>query len=199
MAQRWILAVLLMGSIAHADDKPDPLAQRVGEEANLDPVEYRRGLTASAALGPAITVGGGGTGAGGAVNLAFGTVAGPRSIFWIEFGGSAAAHKVMGEVELNQYTHALIAGQFYLQPALYMRIGAGWGSYACKKCRDPDDDANIMPVDYTRRGPASELAFGVEIVHFHMFALSFEGGGISTLTKQGLIVGLRSGLVLSID
>ena len=163
------------------------------------PSNYAAVSSASVAVGPAITVGGGGTGAGGALNLAFGTVAGPRSVFWLELGGSAAAHKVMGNVELNQYTHALVAAQFYVQPALYTRIGAGFGSYACKKCRDPDDDMNIVPVDYSRRGPAGEFALGVELVHFHMFALSFEGGGITTLTRHGLILGLRSGLVLSID
>jgi hypothetical protein len=188
-----------LASIARADDRPDPVAQRAGEEANLDPIEHRRGLTASLAIGPAITVGGGGTGAGGSLNLAFGTVAGPRSIFWVELGGSAAAHKVSGNVELNQYTHSLIAGQLYLQPALYARIGAGYAQYRCKQCRDPDDDTNIMPVDYTRRGVAGELAFGVELVHFHMFALSLEGGGVTAITKHGLILGLRSGLVLSLD
>lgn len=202
MTQRGALATMVLGafggSIAHADATPDPVAQRAGEEANLESTDHRQGIIASLGLGPSLTVGGG-TGNGGALQLRVGYVMLPNAVAMLELSGSAQGHRINDDIHYNNYSVLLGGLQVWFAPMGYFRIGAGFGGYTCNQCKDPDDDTNIMPVDYVHRGVAGGTSVGLDLVRFHGIVVGIEVGGTLTVYRGGAIVGLGSNLVMSLD
>ena len=195
---RTLLVLSLMSAPAHAESAPDPVATRAGEEANLASTEHRQGFTFSLGLGPSITIGGG-TGTGGALALRLGQVIRPNAIALVEVTGNGQGHRVMETLHINAYTTLMGGLQVWVGPFAYFRVSAGFGSYRCEQCKDPEDDGNIVPVDYQRRGLTGAAAFGLEPLRFGSVTVGPEAGGILTITPDGVILAISASLVMSVD
>jgi hypothetical protein len=198
MTVRCALAIAVTVAVAHADPAPDPVAQRAGEEANLESTDQRQGFVASVGIGPSLTVGGG-TGNGGALQIRLGYVMLPTAVAVLELSGSAQGHRLNGEIHYNDYSVLLGGLQVWFAPMGYFRLGGGFGGYRCRQCKDPDDETNIMPVDYEHRGVAGGAAVGLDLARFLGIVVGVEVGGTLTIYKSGAIVGLGSNLVVSLD
>lgn len=192
------VCVLFATHLAYADDTPDPAAARAGEEANLESTDKRQGIVASLGLGPSLTVGGG-TGNGGALQVRLGHVMRPNVVAVLEVGGSAQGHRLNGSIHYNNYTHLFASLQVWFAPAGYFRLGAGFGGYQCRECKDPDNDTNIMPIDYEHKGVAGGTAIGLDLTRFHGVVVSLEAAGTLTVYNGGAIVGMGTNFVVSLD
>lgn len=191
------LLLLLATTAAHADDKPDPAAERAGF-ANLESIEHRQGITFGAALGPSVTIGGG-TGTGGDLALKLGHVATPKTVFTFVLGGSAQFHRNLNkDLVANNLTYALAGAQYWAAPSLWIGIGFGAGTYHCNDCIDSDDMAPV-PKNTKRAGPSSGVSAGVDLVRYRGVVLGLEVYSIGVITREGFVTTGGMSLGLSFD
>jgi hypothetical protein len=178
---KCLVAVVVLGGVAHADDAADPAAEQAGEEANLEVKAPRDGTTFSVAGGGSLALGFGiddSVGRGGALSLRLGHVMTPSSVLLLELAGASQFHKVsMTSTVHNDDTHALIGAQYYSSPSLWFRAGVGYGSYHLVQASG----------DRTLRGVASIIGAGIDILRRHYFVLGIEYFSTATLNKEGVI------------
>ncbi len=179
--------MLTLGAIAHADPAPSPAApapppsvapdsaaERAGD-ANLESIAVRKGVTASIALGGALTVGFGindSVGRGGVGSLRLGETMSENSVLTVELLFGAVAHEVPGmDLVTNNDTNFLIGVQYFLGPSLFVRIAGGIGDYIRNK-----EDVAGNGVLSTRKvaGPAGVIGGGLEFIHARHISLDFE-------------------------
>jgi hypothetical protein len=188
-----VLTVVAASAHAHADDRPDPAAERAAD-ANLESIEHRQGIVFGAALGPSVTIGGG-TGTGGDLALRIGHVATPTTVLDFVLGGSAQFHKDLNkQLVANNLTYALVGAQYWVARALWLRIGAGGGTYHCNECL-----MDGSPKNTKRAGPAGGVGAGVDLVRYHGVVLDLEVYSIGVISRDGFLTTSGMSLGLSFD
>lgn len=182
---------------AHAGT-PDPSVGSAGD-ANLEPESPRRGVAVTLAFGGGMTLGIGvdnATGRGGAGLLRIAHVATPRTQLTIELATSALFREVrfgMGpdantELLNDEATNLLVGAQYYVNPALWLRAGAGLGRYRA--------DAPSGQVGRRLAGPASSFGAGIDVLRWSRVRLGLEITSTAMLTREGILS--ASGLLLGV-
>jgi hypothetical protein len=203
---RWpgaLAAAALASTPARAEDRaaapaeppPDPAVVEAGD-ANLEPIALRKGFIVTVALGGALSVGLGmdnATGQGGAATLRLAHVANARSVFAVELVGSALFFNVSEKLYRTDVTNLLVAGQYYINPALWIRGAVGLGRYAGGELRMDDF---ITRERFRIFGPAGSAGAGVDIVRLKRIRASLEFcstamiNGDGVLSSNGFLFGL---------
>ena len=205
LASALVAAVLASGP-ARADDgppaarepPPDPAVIEAGD-ANLESTALRKGVIFTLALGGALSVGVGmenATGRGGAVTLRLAHVASSRAVVATEIVGSELFFSVSGSLYRTNATNFLIAGQYYINPALWIRGAAGIGRYAGGELRMGDA---IFRERVRLVGPAGSAGAGIDIVRFKRFRASLEFCSTAMLNREGVLSSNAFLVGLSID
>jgi hypothetical protein len=193
-----LAAAMLAPSAARADDKPDPAAIEAGD-ANLEPLALREGLIFPLGLGGALSVGigmDGATGQGGAGTLRLAHVANARSTIAVEIVGSALFFNVSGHLYRTDVTNFLVAGQYYLNAALWLRGGIGLGRYGGPELRMENF---ILRDRFRYAGPAGSAGAGVDLVRLKRFRASVEFCSTAMINRDGVLSSSGFLLGLSID
>ena len=186
--------MVVLVSAAQAEPKPDPAAARAAD-ANLESIEHRRGIVFGAAIGPAVTIGGG-TGTGGDLALKLGHVATPKTVLMMTLGGSAQFHRDLNmNLVANNLTYALVGAQYWAGPSLWLALNVGGGTYHCNQCVD---DASV-PRNTKRAGPGGGVGAGVDLVRFRGVVLDLEVYSVGLITRDGFIMTGGMSLGLAFD
>lgn len=200
-------AGVLASAAAHAGDEPgapaaapapDPAAVEAGD-ANLESRAPRQGIVATLGLGGALSVGLGmdnATGQGGALTLRLAHVANARTMIAVEVHGSALFFNVSGEPYRTHAASVLLAAQRYLNPALWLRAGIGFGRYAGEELR-VDDFILRERVRYA--GPAGSVGAGVDVARLKRLRASLEFCTTAMINRDGVLSSSGFLLGLSID
>jgi hypothetical protein len=104
----------------------------------------------------------------------------------VEIAGSALFSSVgaMDKLYRMDATCFLVAGQFYVNPALWLRTGLGVGRFAGEEY--VEGDLVLRPrVRYV--GPAASIGAGVDIVRLKRFRLSVEFSSSALLNRDGVL------------
>lgn len=173
-----LLVLLPASKLAVADDGADV------SEANLETKAPRSGTTLSAAIGPSFGVGvgiDGSVGTGGALGFRLGHVMTPSSVLLLELVDATQLHQAAMESATlhNDDLRLLVGAQYYWQPSLWIRGGAGYGSYHEVFGGDRGDR--------TLRGPAGLFGFGLDLARVGHVVFGFEFFTAATITKDGLM------------
>lgn len=193
-----LAAVMLAPAAARADDKPDPAAVEAGD-ANLESRALRKGMIFTLGLGGALSVGIGMTGAtgqGGAGTLRLAHVANARTMLAVEVVGSALFFNVSEKLYRTDVTNFLISGQYYLNAALWLRGGLGFGRYGGPELRMGDFIARER---FRYAGPAGSVGGGVDVVRLKRFRASVEFCSTAMLNRDGVLSSNGFLFGLSID
>jgi len=192
-----LVAIVALARIAAADPKPDRAVQEAGD-ANLESESHRKGITLQAAVGGGLILGfgvDGVVGNGGSLGIRLGRVATEKSLVTLEANVVVPRHAVkatMGsETYIDADTSLLIGGQFYVNPALYLRVAGGLGAYHGEH---KQDGAVVQDIDLV--GPAGAVGAGVEIIRFVRWAAGLEIFTTGMINRQGLIS--SSGFLISV-
>ena len=191
-----LLAILVvMTGIAQAEDKVDPEAKRVGEEANLESTAKRRGFVGGIYFGPSFTTGST-TATGGTVWLRLGQVATPNTVILFELGGATNFRKIdmTGPLYRDTLTAAMAGVQRWLTDSLSLRFMGGLGVYRCDNCVVPGGRDT-----YVRVGLAGGFAIALDLVRFKGLVLSLEGSSTNQINREGLFSTNALQLGLSFD
>ena len=201
-----LVAAVLASPPARAEDRPaaarepapDPAALEAGD-ANLESIALRKGFIFTLALGGSLSVGLGmdnATGQGGALTLRLARVANARTVFATELVGSALFFSVNGSLYQTNATSFLIAGQYYLNPALWIRGAAGLGRYAGGELRMGDA---IFRERFRLLGPAGSAGAGIDIVRLKRLRASVEFCSTAMFNRDGVLSSNGFLVGLSID
>ena len=201
-----LVAAVLASAPARAEDRPaparepapDPAAVEAGD-ANLESIALRRGFIFTFAFGGSISVGlgmDGATGSGGAGTLRLAHVASSRAVFATEIVGSVQLFDESGTLYRTDLTSFLIAGQYYLNPALWVRAAAGLGRYAGNELRMGDF---ILRERVRLAGPAGSAGAGVDLIRLKRFRTSLEFSSTAMLNRDGVLSSNAFLIGLSID
>jgi hypothetical protein len=177
---------------------PDPAAVEAGD-ANLESIALRKGFIFTLALGGALSVGFGmdnATGQGGAVTLRLAHVANARAVFATELVGTALFFSVARRVYRTDTTSLLIAGQYYINPALWIRGAAGLGRYAGEQLRVDDI---IFRERFRLLGPAGSAGAGIDLVRLKRLRASIEFCSTAMINRDGVLSSNGLLVGLSID
>lgn len=181
-----------------APPPPDPAALEAGE-ANLEPIALRQGFIVTLGFGGAFSVGLGmnnATGSGGAGTLRLAHVANARAVFAIELVGSALFFDVLDTLYRTDVQNFLVSGQYYLNQALWLRAGLGFGRYS-------GNDHEVGKINVRDRfrlaGPAASAGAGVDIVRLKRFRASVEVCSTAMFNKEGVLLSNALLLGLSLD
>lgn len=204
LATAGIAAVALLTgpSTARADD---PAAVEAAE-ANLEPIEARRGMVFTLAFGGGFTFGLGmddSTGTGGSGLLRVGRVASRRAVVGIELAAVAHFSKVVlgpledptDELYRRDSTALLAFGQYYLGPVLWLRAGVGLGRYAGEALEgllESRDRVRLVAV-------AGSAGAGLDLIRLKRFRAGFEIITTGYLTRDGVLSANAFMLDLTID
>jgi len=174
-----VVALVSLTAVAYADDDDADVS-----EANLITKAPRSGTTVSAAFGPSFGVGfgiDGSVGTGGALSVRLGHVMTENSLLQLEIVGASQLHQLgmSGPTLHNDDLHALVGAQYYLQPSLWIRGAAGYGSY--------HEDFGGDKGDRTLRGVAGLFGFGLDLFRIKHIVIGFEYFTAGTITKDGLM------------
>jgi hypothetical protein len=196
--QGYLLALQLAGAgIAHADpapiadppkpDAPDPAARRAGD-ANLEPTGQRHGLTLSAAIGAALTVGVGlsdSVGRGGAVSLRVGQTMTENSVLTVELQSTTVLREVGTDHVTNQDTNFMVGAQYFIGSSLFLRFAGGIGDYIRNKV-----DSGMVGVLGTRKvaGPVGIGSGGLDYIHSRHVSLDFELFVLGMPNRDGFLL-----------
>jgi hypothetical protein len=168
-------------------------------EAHLEPAGPRRGVAVSLGLGGALTVGvglDGATGRGGAGVLRISHVANARALVALELSFSALFFEYGSTLYRTDTAHALIAAQWYVHPALWVRGGLGAGRYA-------GDDLVMGGLVLRERvrlaGPAAAVGGGVDIVRLRRLRGGLELSSTLLVTGDGVLATNALLLAATID
>jgi hypothetical protein len=197
-----LLALVLAPALARAEPKPDPAALEAGD-ANLESIALRKGIVVTLGIGGGLTVGLGmdnATGQGGAGTLRIAHVANRRTMVAIELVGSALFFKLKENASLYRTDAAnfLLSAQYYVNPALWLRAGAGWGRYAGDRFVD---EATMLEIRKRVRvaGPATSVGAGVDIIRLKRFRAGVEVSSTEMLNRDGILSSNSFLLGISID
>ena len=186
--------MLLGAGIAHADpapakpDAPDPAAQRAGD-ANLESIAQRHGLTLSAAIGGALTVGVGlsdSVGRGGALSLRLGQTMTENSVLTVELQSTTVLRDVGGETITNQDTNFMVGAQYFIGSSLFLRFAGGIGDYIRNRVDSPEMVGKLI----TRKvaGPVGIGSGGLEYIHSRHVSLDFELFVLGMPNRDGFLL-----------
>jgi hypothetical protein len=181
---------------------PDPAALEAADGANLESTAQREGLILTLGLGGALSIGLGmenATGTGGAGTLRIAHVANARTVFAAEIVGSALFFKITALDNRLYRTDAqsyLLSGQYYVNPALWLRAGLGLGRYA-------GDELRMETIVVRERlrlvGPAGSVGAGVDIIRLKRFRASLEFCSTAMINRDGILASNGVLLGFSID
>jgi hypothetical protein len=123
------LGIGLAATPARADD----VARRVAD-ANLEPIDRRRGWMIGAAFGGGIMLGLGlpeATGFAAGLSLRGGTSAGPDLHWMVQLDTTAyLAENALENLEWNRNTALTVAGQLYLRESMWAKLGFGLATFS---------------------------------------------------------------------
>ena len=189
-----LAAALLAPAVVRADvtpaapePPPDPAAVEAGD-ANLESTSLRRGFILTLALGGAFSIGLGmdnATGSGGAATLRLAHVANARTVFAAEIVGSALFFDVLDKLYRTDVQSFLLSGQYYLNQALWLRAGLGFGRYGAGAHRVGE---LVVREPFRLAGPAGSAGAGVDIVRLKRFRASIEVCSTAMLNREGVLV-----------
>lgn len=165
---------------------PDPAAVEAGE-ANLESTAERQGLSLTFGIGGALSVGFGisnATGRGGVGTLRLAHVANARSVVAIEASAGALFFSVSGSLYQTTTQHFLLAGQYYLNPALWVRAAIGFGRYGGDELRMGD---LIFRERFRLAGPAGSAGAGVDLVRLKRFRAGVEFCSTAMINREGVL------------
>jgi hypothetical protein len=178
---------------------PDPIAVAAAEDANLEASSRRRGVMFSVALGSAAMLGRNiqvdgleaeSTGTGGLISFRFSYFANREALVYFELAGRVLPYKdSRDETQFNTYTHLGFGGQQYVTPALWLRTGLAFASFAE---REQAASGTTTRFDY---GVAAVGGGGLELARGRWFALALELAVTAGYQFPGLIG--SGGLALS--
>lgn len=188
------------------DPKPDPAALDVGE-ANLESLATRKGLIFTFAFGGSVSVGLGmknATGRGGAGTLRLAHVASPRTVLAVEIVGSALFFSVSKEAYRTDAQSFMLAGQLYVNPALWLRGAVGIGRYAGEELKidvmvGDQVEEKILRDRIRLAGPAASAGAGVDVLRYKRFRASLEVCSTAMLNRDGILSSNAFLIGLSLD
>lgn len=195
--------VVTFASVAHADapaktePAPDEIADIEAREANLEPIEPRKGLTFAGAVGGGILMGGDlGVGRGPTLSLRLGHVATRKTIITFELTGNSALHKRAmtgaGSETLTDSNFALLAGaQRYTTASLWLRAGAGPTLLVTDAMTDGTGG------DKPRIGAGGLVGGGIDLARWGYLVLGLETFGMASVSSDGFKLQISFGLGLS--
>ncbi len=183
------LAVLaLLGGIAHADDKADPVAEHAGQEANLESNAPRQGVSLAAALGGGVLIARGTVAEIPVLSLRVGHSATPSTELLFELTGGTYVHKpAMTDTVYDQTISALVGAQVYVAPTFWLRGEGGLNIHTI----------NNGVSTTVRAGPASELCIGIDLIVRHFWRLGLEAYGLTAINRDGLLFTSMLGISVS--
>jgi hypothetical protein len=184
--KRLALLVVLAPHVAAADPKPDRAVAAAGD-ANLESDSRRKGIILQAGIGGGLMLGigvDGVTGNGPSGSFRIGHVATRNSLVTLELSTVTLRHAVNATMDSDQYidqdTSIMLGGQFYINPALWLRVAAGIGGYRGKHVGE-----NALDVSLT--GPAGAVGAGVEVIRFKRWAIGLEMFTVGMINRDGLM------------
>lgn len=188
------------------EPKPDPAALDVGE-ANLESLATRKGLIFTLALGGSVSVGLGmknATARGGAFTLRIAHVASPRTVLAVEIVGSALFFSVSKASYRTDAQSFMVAGQLYVNPALWLRGAVGIGRYAGEELK-----LDVMVGDQLEEkvfrdrvrlaGPAGSAGAGIDVLRYKRLRASLEVCSTAMLNRDGILSSNAFLIGLSLD
>ncbi len=157
---------------------------------------HRSGLALGVAVGPTTVFETGDlvdvNGVGAGPSFRVGTKATDSLQWWLQLDGAGFLFRtVEDEVISNQAGLLTIAGQLYLQRALWLKVGLGLGSYRQRIRRQ----AKLDPPD-NFSGPAALAGVGFDLVQRGSLALALELGVAAVRFDEGTLFWLSSGVAL---
>lgn len=170
-----------------SEPPPDPAVSEAGE-ANLESIAPRKGFMFTAAFGGGLSIGLGmdnATGRGGAATFRLAHVANARTVFGVEIVVSALFFSVLKELYQTNVTNFLVAAQYYIGPALWIRGAAGLGRYGGEELRN--DAGSVLRERFRYAGPAASGGAGVDIVRLKRFRASLEFTSTAMITRDGIL------------
>lgn len=192
-------AQVARGSAAPARESlPDPAAVEAGE-ANLEPTAARQGVSLMLGLGGALSVGLGvsnATGRGGAGTLRIAHVANARSVVAVEASASALFFGVSGSLYQTNTQHFMLAGQYYLNPALWVRAAVGFGRYGGDELRMGD---LIFRERFRLAGPAGSAGAGIDLARWRRLRAGVEFSSTAMINREGVLLSNGFLIGLTVD
>lgn len=195
MIARAGLVLLMVSSVAHADDtddepapiKPDRRAVAEAREANLEPESLRQGLAIGLALGPSMQVGSGiqqATGTGGGFAIRFGTVASPRWVWLLEVATTVYRQPIPGQEDskLNRSAVITLGGQLYLKDAFWIRGGGGPANFTRSI-----ENSDLVTASFWGFGVVG--AGGLDVMRRRSFVISLEALTALARYRDGYVGG----------
>ncbi len=176
---------------------PDPAAVDAGE-ANLESIAARKGVMFTFAVGGAFSFGLGmsnATGQGAASTARLAHVANSRTVASIEIVNSTLFFPVSGKLYQTNATNLLVSGQYYVNPALWLRAGVGFGRYFGEELRMGDA---IFRKRFRLAGPAGSAGAGIDVLRLKRVRASLEVCSTALLNREGILSsnGLLLGLTI---
>jgi hypothetical protein len=177
---------------------PDPAVAEAGD-ANLESIAPRKDFIVTAAIGGALSIGihmDNATARGGAVTLRLAHVANARAVFATEIVASALFFSVSGHLYQTNVTNFLVAAQYYINQALWLRGAIGLGRYGGDQLRMGDF---ILHERFRYAGPAGSAGAGIDIIRLKRLRAGVEFTSTAMVNRDGVLSsnGLLFGL--SID
>ena len=173
--------------------QPDPIAVAAAEDANLEASNRRRGVMFSVALGSAAMLGRNleiagaepeSTGTGGLISFRFSYFANREALVYLELAGRVLPYKDTREAtQFNTYTHLGLGGQHYVTPALWLRAGLAFASFAERE-DSATSTGTVTRFDY---GVAAVGGGGLDLARGRWFALALELSVTAGYQFPGLI------------
>jgi ribosomal protein L27 len=138
----------------------------------------------------------GATGQGGAATLRLAHVANARTVVAVEVSGSALFTSVAGSLYRTDEQTFLLAGQLYLNPALWVRGAVGFGRYGGGELRMGD---LIMRERFQVSGPAGSVGAGLDLIRLHHFRGGVEFASTAMINSDGVLSSNAFLIGLTID
>jgi len=180
------LALALAPRAAAAQDDaidPDPRAERMAREANLEPERQREGLAFGFALGPSMQVGFGieeASGSGGSFDLRIGTSATDRLAWFLDlFTAATPREGDTSQVKINRTDGVAVGAQYSLLPAFWLRGALGIDTLTINS-----EEGMDLP---QFRGLGALGGVGVDFYRRGRFALSGQLTVLTALSRDGFV------------
>lgn len=196
---RALAIAVLTASTAHAGEPaPEPAVVDAGD-ANLESIQPRRDFLLTAGFGPSFSIGfslDDATAQGGALTLRLAHVANRRALFAVEAVVSALFFGVSGHTYRTEASNLLVAVQYYVNPALWLRAGVGWGRYMGRELRVDDF---ILRDRFVYDGPSGSAGVGLDVLRIGRFRGGLELSSTTMINRDGALSTNALLIALSID